>query len=509
MQLKGVGAINPATGEKIPVWIADYVLMGYGTGAVMGVPGHDERDHEFAKKYKLPIKKVIIPKPLASPIRSAQDIAAGAQEQLRVESDCYGGEGQLINSGEFNGQDSDKALPVMAKKFGRIKTQYKLRDWVFSRQRYWGEPIPIIHCETCGIVPVPEKDLPVKLPNVKKYEPTGTGESPLAAIDKWVNTKCPNCKGPAKRETNTMPQWAGSSWYYLRYTDPDNDKGLASMDLMKHWLPVDVYFGGMEHTTLHLLYSRFWNLFLHDQGLVPVSEPYTKRVPHGIILAEDGEKMSKSRGNVVNPDEIVKIWGADTMRMYELFLGPHEQMVSWHSRGIIGVRRFLEKVWRIANSELKDQNSEPKAIIHKTIKKVTEDIENYRFNTAVSALMILANEMEGKENSKNEVDIMLKLLAPFGPHVAEELWHELGNKDSIHLAPWPEYDPALVKDEFINMAVQVNGKVRDTVRLAMSAQEADARKVAEGSPQVQKHLVGKQVVKFIYVPGKIINYVIK
>ncbi len=465
VQLKGISAINPATGEKIPVWIADYVLMGYGTGAIMAVPQHDERDRQFVEKYKLPI----VDKPLLS-------------------------------------------IEEATNKFGTKKIQYKLRDWVFSRQRYWGEPIPLIHCKTCGIVPVPEKDLPVKLPKVEKYEPTGTGESPLAVIDKWVNTKCPNCKSPAKRETNTMPQWAGSSWYYLRYTDPNNDKKLASMDLMKHWLPVDVYFGGMEHTTLHLLYSRFWNLFLHDQGIVPVSEPYTKRVPHGIILAEDGEKMSKSRGNVVNPDEIVKVWGADTMRMYELFLGPHEQAVSWHSRGIIGVRRFLEKVWRIANPSPQSspaRGEEVNTLVHKTIKKVTEDIENYRFNTAVSALMILANEMDGKETNRNEKEILLKLLAPFAPHVAEELWNQLGNKDSIHLAPWPEYDPALVKDEFINVAVQVNGKVRDTVRLAINANEEDARKTAEGSPQVQKHLVGKQIVKFIYVPGKIINYVIK
>ena len=356
-------------------------------------------------------------------------------------------------------------------------------------------------------MPVPEKDLPVKLPNVKKYEPTGTGESPLAVIDKWVNVKCPQCGGKAKRETNTMPQWAGSSWYYLRYTDPENKKELATKDLMQRWLPVDVYFGGMEHTTLHLLYSRFWNLFLHDQGIVPVAEPYTKRVPHGIILAEDGEKMSKSRGNVVNPDEIIELYGADTMRIYELFLGPHEQTVSWNSRGIIGVRRFLEKVWRIAQSELKEA-ADLDTAVHKTIKKATEDIEDYRFNTAVSALMILMNEFEKTIPTKQHLQIFLRLLAPFAPHLAEELWRSLGNKQSVHLAPWPELDANFVKDEFITMAVQVNGRVRDTIRVAVSASEADARKTAESSPQVQKQLVGKTVAKFIYVPGKIINFVV-
>ncbi|OGE76752.1 MAG: hypothetical protein A3C85_02720 [Candidatus Doudnabacteria bacterium RIFCSPHIGHO2_02_FULL_48_21] len=460
VELKGIKAINPATGEKIPLWIADYVLMGYGTGAIMAVPAHDERDRQFAEKYKL----AIADKPLI-PI--------------------------------------DEAI----KKFGKKKIQYKLRDWVFSRQRYWGEPIPIIHCTACGTVPVPEKDLPVKLPNVKKYEPTGTGESPLAVIDKWVNVKCPQCGGKAKRETNTMPQWAGSSWYYLRYTDPENKKELATKDLMQRWLPVDVYFGGMEHTTLHLLYSRFWNLFLHDQGIVPVAEPYTKRVPHGIILAEDGEKMSKSRGNVVNPDEIIELYGADTMRIYELFLGPHEQTVSWNSRGIIGVRRFLEKVWRIAQSELKEA-ADLDTAVHKTIKKATEDIEDYRFNTAVSALMILMNEFEKTIPTKQHLQIFLRLLAPFAPHLAEELWRSLGNKQSVHLAPWPELDANFVKDEFITMAVQVNGRVRDTIRVAVSASEADARKTAESSPQVQKQLVGKTVAKFIYVPGKIINFVV-
>ncbi|OGE83325.1 MAG: hypothetical protein A2846_04980 [Candidatus Doudnabacteria bacterium RIFCSPHIGHO2_01_FULL_49_9] len=529
VQLKGIKVINPATGENIPVWIADYVLMGYGTGAIMAVPAHDERDFVFAKKYNLPVKKVVIPKPVASTIRNPRDIAAGAQEHLRIESECYLGQGEMINSGDFNGMESEKAKwEITTSVNGTKKTQYKLRDWVFSRQRYWGEPIPIIHCSDCGTVPVPEKDLPVRLPNVKKYEPTGTGESPLAAIEKWVNVKCPNCKGPAKRETNTMPQWAGSSWYYLRYIDPKNKKTIADRKLLKHWLPVDIYFGGMEHTTLHLLYSRFWNLFLHDQGIVPVSEPYTKRVPHGIILAEDGEKMSKSRGNVVNPDEIVKLYGADTLRMYELFLGPHEQAVTWNSRGIVGVRRFLEKVWRIASSVIPSasgqvlrysegsrdssastpQNDKLNSVLHKTIKKVTEDIVNFRFNTAVSALMILANEIEGKEINRNEVETLLKLLAPFAPHMTEELWHGLGNKTSIHLEPWPEYDEDLIKEDVMSIAVQVNGKHRSTVKVVATATEDHVKEIALADPNVKKHLEGKEVRKVIYVPEKIINFVI-
>jgi len=505
VELKGVKVVNPVNGEKLPIWVADYALMDFGTGALFG-DAHDERDQAFAKKYKIPLKVTL------KPANGRDDSKIRNLEEVFID------DGVLYNSGEFDGLSSEEARKVITKwlvdkKSGRATVSYKLRDWVFSRQRYWGEPIPIIHCPACGIVPVPEKDLPVRLPNVKKYEPTGTGESPLAAIDKWVKVKCPNCKGPAKRETNTMPQWAGSSWYYLRYTDPKNKNELADDELMKHWLPVDVYFGGTEHTTLHLLYSRFWNLFLHDQGIVPVSEPYTKRVPHGIILAEDGEKMSKSRGNVVNPDEIVNIYGADTLRMYELFLGPHGQTVSWHSRGIIGVRRFLEKVWRLASikesSTSRIQSDKLESIIHKTIKKVTDDIENFRFNTAVSALMILANEMEGKQVSKNDITRLLKLLAPFAPHMAEDLWRELGNKVSIHLAQWPEHDPALAKDEFVNVAVQINGRVRDTVRIAVAASEAEARNFAEASSQVQKHLVGKQVGKFIYIPGKIINFVVK
>ena len=613
VELKGVKAINPATREKIPIWVADYVLMGYGTGAIMAVPAHDERDFEFAIKYGLLIRPVIAPRNIWKAIvvtvtlegsdefkKQLQNkginftLAASptnGREHIRVELKkdqinefvnlvqkhikdnawveiignenilvmknkvhknfleraeewfkkfteweplirskksvwdmlahnphykgliCYSGDGALINSSKFNGMDSEKAKwEIIELVNGIKKIQYKLRDWVFSRQRYWGEPIPIIHCPSCGTVPVPEKDLPVKLPNVKKYEPTGTGESPLAAIDKWVSVKCPNCGGQAKRETNTMPQWAGSSWYYLRYTDPDNKIKLADGKLLKHWLPVDIYFGGMEHTTLHLLYSRFWNLFLYDQGIVPVAEPYTKRVPHGIILAEDGEKMSKSRGNVVNPDEIVKLYGADTLRMYELFLGPHDQTVSWNSRGIIGVRRFLEKVYRISNFKFQISkeipNSKLQTILHKTIKKVTEDIENYRFNTAVSALMILANELDNSPAGNVEAEILLKLLAPFAPHVAEELWSELGHKTSVHLEPWPEYDPAFMKDEFVKIAVQVNGRVRGTVQLDINATEADARKTSEGDPVIAKHLAGKKIGKFIYVPGRIINFVI-
>jgi leucyl-tRNA synthetase len=453
----GSFAINPATKEKIPVWIADYVLATYGTGAIMAVPQHDDRDREFAEKFNLPI----VDKPLI-PISEA------------------------IN------------------KFGVSKIQYKLRDWVFSRQRYWGEPIPLIHCEKCGIVPVPENELPVKLPDVEKYEPTGTGESPLAGIDSWVHVKCPKCGGDAKRETNTMPQWAGSSWYWLRYTDPKNDKEFADKKFQKYWTPVDVYFGGMEHTTLHLLYSRFWNLFLYDKGLVTVKEPYAQRVPHGIILGPDGEKMSKSRGNVVNPDEVVEEFGADTLRLFELFLGPHEATVSWSDQGIVGAKRFLDKVWRY--QEVFESGKDNKQI-HKLTKKITSDIENFKFNTAIAAFMEFLNE--NKEMSKDNWESFLILLSPFAPHITEELWSKLGHKDSIHEQLWPKFDQKATVDENVKIVVQVGSRVRATLEMSAGTTQDEVREKAMTDIAVKKHLEGKEIIKEVFVQDKLINFVIK
>jgi leucyl-tRNA synthetase len=479
-----IKAINPATGQKIPVWVADYVLGNYGTGAIMAVPAHDDRDYKFARKYGLGIIKVIKPD--------------------HEFDDCYEGEGMLINSGEFTGESSSTARPQMAIRFGTPKVQYKIRDWVFSRQRYWGEPIPIIHCPTCGVVPVPEEQLPVLLPEVEKYEPTGTGESPLAAIDEWVNVKCPKCEGDAKRETNTMPQWAGSSWYWIRYTDPANADEFAAKDLQKYWTPVDTYFGGMEHTTLHLLYARFWNLFLYDQGQATAKEPFLRRIPHGIVLASDGEKMSKSRGNVVNPDEVVEKFGADTLRMYELFLGPHETQVSWNDQGIIGVRRFLEKVIKFQEA---GQFVTSNKNMHKLIKKVTSDIENIKFNTAISAFMEFMNE--NKQLSISDWDSFLKLLAPFAPHIAEELWHQRGHKESIHLANWPEFEEDLVKEEKQKIVVQINGKKKALIEVDATASREQIVEIAKSDPNVKKGLEGKNILGRIHVDGKLLNLVVE
>lgn len=481
----GAFAVNPATKEKIPVWVADHVLAGYGTGAIMAVPAHDERDWEFAKKYDLPIKDVI------------KNNTSG--------EGLFTGEGKLINSDKFDGMDSEKAKWEITKFVGGLKKiQYKLRDWVFSRQRYWGEPIPLIHCNKCGIVPVPENELPVKLPEVEKYEPTGTGESPLAAIDSWVNVKCPKCGEPAKRETNTMPQWAGSSWYWIRYTDPRNAREIADKKLQKKWTPVNVYFGGMEHTTLHLLYARFWNLFLYDKGYVTAKEPFTKRVPHGIILGLDGEKMSKSRGNVVNPDEIVKNYGADVLRMYEPFLGPHDASVPWNEKGIVGIKRFLDKVRRFTPGvDLRYGQSN----IHKLVKKITSDIENYKFNTAIAAFMEFLNV--NKELNRSDWEKFLILLAPFAPHTTEDLWHQLGHKDSIHVQSWPNYDEKLVKAEIVSVVVQVLGRVRASLEVRAGMPQAEVKEKALADPNVKKQLEGKEIVKEIFVPDKLINFVVK
>ena len=693
VELKGIKAINPATKEEIPVWVADYVLGDYGTGAIMAVPAHDRRDFEFAQKFNLPIKKVIdktkylifdFDGVIGDTFEAAAQsrLAMGADENLtvarrevieyaskkpihtrdhtltpeqleqqhewtkrfgtamskqnirlfnefvteiikiqnakiaivssgsalyvepgikksklkpthifsyethhskeeKIEKICkdwgvaltdvyyftdskadvfelkdfiakekiigcawgYLGQkeletvlpknqilenysdihalfeslhtdsGVLINSGEFNGTESDRALLKMGKKFGALKTQYKLRDWVFSRQRYWGEPIPIIHCPECGIVPVPEKDLPIKLPPVKKYEPTGTGESPLAAIKNWVNVKCPKCKQPAKRETNTMPQWAGSSWYWLRYTDPTDIRQFAEKKKQQYWTPVDTYFGGMEHTTLHLLYSRFWNLFLYDQKLVTSKEPFTLRKPHGIILAADGEKMSKSRGNVVNPDEIVSTFGADTLRMYELFLGPHEMTVSWNDNGILGVRRFLDRVWNWANqvqgAKGRVQNSEQvDRIMNKLIKKITEDLETFSFNTCVSAFMEAHNQLKDEAVSKESVQQFLVLLYPFAPHISEELSQMLGGKKSVQLSSWPKYDQSKIAESTAEIVVQVNGKMKGKISVASGSSEATVKKEAMNLAAVGALVKESAIRRVIFVPERLINFVV-
>lgn len=459
VELKGVKAINPATHEEIPIWVADYVLGGYGTGAIMAVPGHDARDYEFAEKFGL----------------------------LIIELENFAEHGH----------------------FGTPKIQYKLRDWVFSRQRYWGEPIPIVHCDNDGVVPVPEDQLPVVLPEVKNYEPTGTGESPLAAITEWVNITCPKCGGPAKRETNTMPQWAGSSWYYIRYADPNNTATFADMDKMKYWLPVDLYFGGMEHTTLHLLYSRFWNIFLHDQGLVPIGEPYLKRVPHGIILAADGSKMSKSKGNVINPDSIVKEFGADTLRMYELFLGPHGASVSWSDQGIVGVARFLDRVWYWAN---KLQTGEDSPVVttklNALVKKITQDIETFSFNTIVSSLMQFHNEIKDETISKESVITFLKLMSPVAPHIAEEINELLGGEPNLQLQTWPKYDESLLGSDTVNIVVQINGKVRDTITMATTSTQVEVEQAALQSEKIQATLNGQSPQRIVYVPKKLLNIVL-
>ncbi len=655
VELKGIRAVNPATKEEIPVWIADYVLSSYGTGAIMAVPAHDERDNEFAKKYNLPIKYVIAtpepeqlypakegrsfvyrkavecyirnPKndqfllldwkaaewkcPITGGVEEGEDLIEAAKREILEETgyknlkfvqylgnpmraefyhkqkdenrraDFYGlyfelideeknevevheiakhipvwiprnevmsflntspvpflrigkpnfvftGEGILINSEKFNDFSSEIAKKEIIKFVGgKEKTTFKLRDWVFSRQRYWGEPIPVVHCEKCGIVPVPEKDLPVELPKVKNYQPTENGESPLANISKWINTKCPKCKGKAKRETDTMPNWAGSSWYYLRYVDFKNKKTFASKKNLKYWTPVDWYNGGNEHTTLHLLYSRFWHKFLFDLGLVPTTEPYKKRTSHGMILGEGGVKMSKSLGNVINPDDIVKIYGADTLRIYEMFMGPFNQSVAWSTESIIGSRRFIEKVWRIGEEVLKQknssgltlpglpggthtvQNSSVSKLLHKTIKKVSEDIEGMYFNTAISSMMILATEMEKAESVElDDYKKFLQILSPFAPHMTEELWNALGEKKSIHVSNWPKWDESLIKDEEIKIAVQINGKVRTEILIRVDENEEEVKKQVLENDVVLRHIGVETIKKVIYVKNRLINIVI-
>ena len=500
VKLEGVAAINPVNGKQIPIFVSDYVLMGYGTGAIMAVPAHDDRDWEFAKKFGCEIIEVV------SGGEDVQKAAFTAKDETGI----------LVNSDFLNGKTVKDAIPAMiewlgVKGIGRAKVQYKLRDWVFSRQRYWGEPIPIVKCDKCGYVPLPEDQLPLELPNVHTYEPTDNGESPLAHMTDWVNTTCPCCGGPAKRETDTMPQWAGSSWYFLRYMDPHNDKALASKEALEYWSPVDWYNGGMEHTTLHLLYSRFWHKFLYDIGVVPTKEPYAKRTSHGMILGENGEKMSKSRGNVVNPDEIVDVYGADTMRLYEMFIGDFEKAAPWSPKSIKGCRRFLERVWSLAEKvqDGDEYSKEHEALMHRTIKKVGEDADSLKANTAIAALMTMLNEFYDKGVNKAEYKTFLALLNPFAPHITEELWQQLGETGLLSVAPWPAYDEAKTVESTVEMAVQVNGKLKGTIKLAADADKQAAIDAALAEEKVQHAIEGKQIVKQIVVPGKIVNLVVK
>lgn len=500
VKLDGVAAINPVNGKQIPIFVSDYVLMGYGTGAIMAVPAHDDRDWEFAKKFGCEIIEVV------SGGEDVQKAAFTAKDETGI----------LVNSDFLNGKTVKDAIPAMIewlgeKGIGHAKVQYKLRDWVFSRQRYWGEPIPIVKCDKCGYVALSEDQLPLELPNVTSYEPTDNGESPLAHMTDWVNTTCPCCGGPAKRETDTMPQWAGSSWYFLRYMDPHNDKALASPEALKYWSPVDWYNGGMEHTTLHLLYSRFWHKFLYDIGVVPTKEPYAKRTSHGMILGENGEKMSKSRGNVVNPDEIVDTYGADTMRLYEMFIGDFEKAAPWSPKSIKGCRRFLERVWALADKvQDGDTYSEQhEVLMNRTIKKVGEDADNLKANTAIAALMTMLNEFYDKGVNKAEYKTFLALLNPFAPHITEELWQQLGETGLLSVAPWPTYDEAKTVESTVELAVQVNGKLKCTIKLAADADKQTAIDTAMAEEKVQHAIEGKQIVKQIVVPGKIVNLVVK
>ena len=510
VKLEGIEAVNPFNNETIPVFVADYVLGHYGTGAVMAVPAHDERDYEFAKKYGLLIKKVILPKPLLPVARNAE------------EAECFIGDGELVDSGQFSGLTSKKACKEMIKwlekeKIGQKKTNYKLRDWLVSRQRYWGAPIPIIYCDVCGEVPVSEKNLPVELPTDVDFMPTG--ESPLVNSKKFQNVKCPKCGLSAKREADTIDTFVCSSWYYLRYSDPKNKKEFASKKKLEKWLPVDLYVGGAEHTVLHLLYARFFTKVLHNLGYIDFDEPFIKLRHQGIILAEDGRKMSKSFGNVVNPDDVVKQYGADSLRLFEMFMGPLEDAKQWNTKGIIGVVRFLERVYKLISrisheskiNKLESNGNELNILLHKTIKKVGKDIEALKFNTAISALMILLNEME-KQPCKPQTancKFFLKLLAPFAPYLAEELWSQLGNKESIFKQSWPEYDSELIREKKVILVVQINGKVRDKIEVDADISEKEAKEVILFQKKIQEWLQKKEIKKMVFVPGKLINIVIK
>ena len=517
VELKGIKAINPVNGKEMPIWISDYVLAGYGTGAIMAVPAHDERDYEFAKKFGLEIIAVI----------KGGDISQAAYTDID--------KGEMINSDFLDGLLPNEAIKKMIawleeKGVGKAAVNHKLRDWVFSRQRYWGEPIPLIFCENCAQAPkikgptlnkgellnpgwFADENLPLELPEIKEFQAGEDGESPLAKLDDWVKVKCPKCGGEARRETDTMPQWAGSSWYFLRYCDPNNQKALASEKQLKYWTPVDWYNGGMEHTTLHLLYSRFWHKFLFDIGVAPTDEPYRKRTSHGMVLGAGGEKMSKSRGNVINPDEVVKEYGADTLRVYEMFMGPFDQAIPWDTKGVVGVRRFLDKVWNLfteyqtPNSQQKNDN-EIEILLNKTIKKVSEDIEAMRFNTAVSALMILVNKLLDQKQGQQEIlEKFLVLLSPFAPHIAEELWRQLGHSKSIAAEIWPAIDQSKLQSATVEFAVQINGKLRATVVLPPDIKEEEAVATVRELENVKKYLTGQEIKKTIFVPGRLVSFV--
>ena len=498
--IDGLTAINPVSGKEIPIWVSDYVLMTYGTGAIMAVPAHDERDWEFAKKFNLPMVQVV-----------AKD---GEEVDISKEAFTDVATGVLINSDFLNGLEVKAAKEKMISyleenKIGEAKTNYKLRDWVFSRQRYWGEPIPIVHCDKCGFVPVDESELPLLLPEVDSYMPTDNGESPLAAMTDWVNTTCPCCGGPAKRETDTMPQWAGSSWYFLRYTDPHNKEALASPEALKYWLPVDWYNGGMEHTTLHLLYSRFWHKFLYDQHIVPTKEPYQKRTSHGMILGENGEKMSKSRGNVVNPDDIVREYGADTLRTYEMFIGAFDLAASWSEDGVKGCRRFLERVWKLQDIMTQEEgySADLETKMHQTIKKVSNDFENLKYNTAIAAMMALINDFYKKNSiTKGEFKTLITLLNPVAPHITEELWQTIGEEGRLYQQSWPEFDEAKTVESTVEIAVQINGKMKGTLLIGKDDAKDDV--IAKAKESIADKLTGN-IVKEIYVPGRIVNIVMK
>ena len=498
--IDGLTAINPVNGKEVPIWVSDYVLMSYGTGAIMAVPAHDERDWEFAKKFHLPIIQVVAKNGEEVDVNEAAftDVATGV----------------LINSDFLNGLEvkdaKEKMIKFLEEKgIGQAKTNYKLRDWVFSRQRYWGEPIPIVHCDKCGYVPIDESELPLLLPEVESYMPTDNGESPLAAMTDWVNTTCPCCGGPAKRETDTMPQWAGSSWYFLRYTDPHNDEALASPEALKYWLPVDWYNGGMEHTTLHLLYSRFWHKFLYDQGVVPTPEPYQKRTSHGMILGENGEKMSKSRGNVVNPDDIVQEYGADTLRTYEMFIGAFDLAASWSEDGVKGCRRFLDRVWKLQDlmTDEEGYSKDLETKMHQTIKKVSNDFENLKYNTAIAAMMTLLNDFYKKGSiTRGELKTLIILLNPVAPHITEEMWQIIGCEGRVYQQTWPEFEEAKTVESSVEIAVQINGKVKGT--LGIQKDDPKDQVIAKAKEVIADKLTGN-IIKEIYVPGRLVNIVMK
>ena len=500
VKLEGVAGINPVNGKKIPIFISDYVLVSYGTGAIMAVPAHDDRDWEFAKKFGCEIIEVV----------------SGGEDVQQAAFTAKDDTGILVNSDFLNGLTVKEAIPVMKKwleekGIGHEKVNYKLRDWVFSRQRYWGEPIPLVHCDKCGWVPLPEEQLPLLLPEVSSYEPTDNGESPLATMTDWVNTTCPCCGGPAQRETDTMPQWAGSSWYFLRYMDPHNDKALASQEALRYWGQVDWYNGGMEHTTLHLLYSRFWHKFLYDLGVVPYAEPYHKRTSHGMILGEGGEKMSKSRGNVVNPNDVVAQYGADTMRMYIMFIGDFEKAAAWSDNAVKGCKRFLDRIWNLAEqvTPAEAYGKENEALLHKTIKKVSDDIENMKFNTAIAALMTLTNQFYDKGVNQAEFRTMLQLLSPFAPHMADELWERFGWEGMASTSAWPAYDESKTVASEVTIAVQVGGKLKTTVTVATDSDQDAVLAAVTAEAKIAKLMEGKELVKVIHVPNKLVNLILK